>query len=213
MREIVSSGRLEILRWPTFPDYRAEVEHLCQSSEFSPIWLRQGQPTPAATQMIRVLQGADNDGLRARDYDASRWQERLARLQNRHTAATSAGFDVALTVCTMRYLSDLRTGRVNPQQFNFSLAARPKGLDLANFIRTRLVGGTDMKRAIAGFEPPLPGYRRLRAALVKYMQLAKEDTGEPLPALPDAVEPGKPYNGIPPIVRIATPGGRYLRKV
>jgi murein L,D-transpeptidase YcbB/YkuD len=196
LREIVGSGRLENLRWPNFSNYRAEVERLYRESEFNPVWIRHGQPTSAATQMIRVLQGADNDGLRAEDYDASRWPERLTRLQNRHSNADEARFDVALTVCTMRYVSDLRIGRVNPQHFNFSLDVRPKGLDLPNFVRTHLAGGTDVKRTIAGIEPPLPGYRRLRTALVKYMQLAKQDKGEPLPIPASPVLPGKPYDGI-----------------
>jgi hypothetical protein len=46
-------------------------------------------------------------GLEPEDYDASRWNERILALQGSSSPAR-ARFDVALTICTMCYVSDLR---------------------------------------------------------------------------------------------------------
>jgi hypothetical protein len=44
-----------------------------------------------------------------------------------------ARFDLALTVCTMRYISDMRIGRINPKHFAFGLVVSQKKLDLPDF--------------------------------------------------------------------------------
>ena len=47
---------------------------------------------------------------------------------------TAARFDVALTVSTKRYVSDLRIGRINPQHFDLGLSSEQKKYDLAHFL-------------------------------------------------------------------------------
>jgi murein L,D-transpeptidase YcbB/YkuD len=198
--ELIRAGRLKDLRWPDFSDYRGEIAALYRNSNFHPIWIRAGRPTPQARQMIAILQQANNDGLRAEDYDAARWTERLARLNSRHAPSDETRFDLALTVCAMRYVSGLRTGRINPQHFHFAL--NPKEVDLSRFIETQLAGGKNLPVAIASLAPPLPGYGRLRNALVNYIKLAKEDDGEKLPVPTSRLVSGTPYAGVPRLARL-----------
>jgi len=202
LRAIVGAGRLEDLRWPNFPDYRVHVENFYRSSGYSLAWVRQGQPTPQALDMIEILQQADLQGLRAEDYDSSRWPDRLARLQTGHTMRDEAHFDVALTVCTMRYVSDVRVGRANPRYFQFRLKVGPKELDLSLFIQQYLVNGTDLKSELATIEPPIASYREMKKALLTYMQLAKEDDGEKLPDPHGIVFSGTLYDGVPRLARL-----------
>ena len=197
MRAIVASGRLEVLRWPNFPDYRLQVDSLYRRSGYSTVWIHKGNPTSQALEMISILRQADDKGLLAEDYDSAYWQERLAHLQASHTAADEARFDVALTVCTMRYISDLRIGRVNPRHFEFNLGKGPKRLDLPTLIQKRLVKGTNLKSVLAGVEPPSLEYAQLEKALVKYMRLAKQDSGEKLPDPHGIVFGGMSYDGVP----------------
>ena len=204
LRAIVASGRLEVLRWPNFPDYRLEVDSLYRRSGYSTIWIHKGNPTSQALEMISILRQADGKGLLAEDYDSAYWQERLARLKAGHTAADEARFDVALTVCTMRYISDLRIGRVNPRHFEFNLGKGPKRLDLPTLIQKRLVKGTNLKSVLAGVEPPSLEYAQLEKALVKYMGLAKQDSGEKLPDPHGIVFAGMSYDGLPRLVGIAS---------
>ena len=47
---------------------------------------------------------------------------------------------MALTVSLMRYLSDIRMGRVNPKHFKFGLDVRHKKYDLPQFLRQQIYG-------------------------------------------------------------------------
>jgi murein L,D-transpeptidase YcbB/YkuD len=192
---------LETLRWPNFFDYRLQLETLYRRSGYAPVWLHKGHPTPQALEMISILQKADSKGLVADDYDSARWPERLAGLQTQHTPSDEARFDAALTVCTMRYVSDLRIGRINPRHFEFGRDIGPKELDLTSIAESRLVKGTDLKSALANIEPTFAVYRELQEALVKYMLLAKEDDGEKLPTPRAFVLFGTPYDGVPRLAR------------
>ena len=121
LREIVTAGRLADLRWPDFADYRGDVQAFYDASGFAPAWSRNGQPTAQARAIIELLQQADGKGLGPDDYDAARWAERANQLSQPDGIAR---FDVALTVCLMRYASDLELGKVNPKQVKFSIAKK-----------------------------------------------------------------------------------------
>ncbi|WP_263367800.1 L,D-transpeptidase family protein [Edaphobacter bradus] len=191
---IVASGRLEDLRWPNLSDYRLHLTNFYRPSGYELAWVRDGEPTPQAVELIKILQDADREGLRAEDYDASRWADRLTSLKETHNDADQARFDAALTVCAMRYLSDLHVGRINPQHLGFEFDVSHKKLDLPHFVRQRLVNGSDLRSELAGVGPPFAGYQRLRDALQHYMELAKSDDGEKL-SNPILLPPGGQYEG------------------
>jgi murein L,D-transpeptidase YcbB/YkuD len=193
LRKIVQSGRLSDLRWPDFSDYRKHVENFYALDGYGLAWLRDGQPTPQARAIIEVLKQADQNGLNAEDYDGSRWAERLTRL---HQPEDLAHFDAALTVCLMRYVSDLHIGKVNPQHFGFGLSVESKKYDLPQFIRSQLVSSNDVGAAFEEVEPPFPGYRRTVAALRHYLEIAREDDGQKLPVPSKTVDPGSTYTGV-----------------
>jgi len=199
IREIVSSGRLSDLRWPDFSDYRVHLENFYKPSTYGPAWIQGNQATSQARALIEVLRQADSKGLRSEDYDADRWETRLQEL-NQSSAA--ARFDAALTICTMRYVSDLRVGRVNPRHFKFGINVERKKYDLAQFVRDRLANGGDVKAALDDIEPPFPGYKRTQAALQSYLKLMHEDDGEKLPDITQAIDPGKEYAGIARLTRL-----------
>lgn len=202
LHAIIASGQLHELRWPDFSDYRAPLDVLYHRADYDTLWMQDGSPTRQALQMISALQQADSNGLRAEDYDSSRWQERLATLQLPHSPQDDIRFDVALTVCTMRYVSDLHMGRPNPLHIEYGLKPNGKKFDLPGFIQTRLLWGMDLQAALASLEPPLPEYRELQRALVKYMRAAEEDDGEKLPDRRHIIFPGMTYDGVPRLVRL-----------
>ncbi|HEX8894944.1 MAG TPA: L,D-transpeptidase family protein [Terriglobales bacterium] len=199
LRQIVAAGQLSDLRWPDFSDYRVHLKNFYEPSGYSFAWIRDSQATPQAQVVIDTLQQADSKGLNAEDYDSSRWKARLGQLND---PASAAHFDVALTVCVMRYISDLHIGRVNPQHFNFALSTAGKKYDLAQFVRSRLVSGNETKAALESIEPPFAGYKRTQAALQHYVNLSQEDDGEQLPSLAKSINPGDEYSGVPRLTRL-----------
>lgn len=200
VRAIVASGKLADLRWPVFSDFKAEVDRFYRPA-YALAWLHGGKASAAAREMISILEGAADQGLSAEDYDGPRWPERVKLLQGKHTAADEARFDVALTVCAMRYVSAVRMGRVNPKHVHFAYDVGPKRIDLARFVRDELVAGKDAKTALAKIEPPYAGYRRAREALQHYMELAEEKQ-EKLSNPGRTLAPGEHYDGAPALAAL-----------
>jgi len=200
IQNLVSSGTLDGMRWPNFSDYRPWLQKFYQPTGYAPAWIQGSQPSPQALSMIELFKGAWRKGLEPEDYDTSRWDARLRALES--SAADPAGFDVALTVSTMRYISDLHIGRINPQHFKFDLSVEDKKYDLARFLRDRLLPSADVSTMLDGVEPGFAGYRRTEQALVRYVEFARIDDGEKLPASVKPVGPGQAYAGVPRLVRL-----------
>jgi murein L,D-transpeptidase YcbB/YkuD len=202
LRQIAAAGQLSDLRWPDFSDYRTHVTNFYDAGGYAPAWLNNNEPTQQAQTLIDVLKQADAKGLNAEDYDGSRWTDRLARLRQSPSPAERARFDAALTVCVMRYVSDLHIGRVNPQHFKFNLDVSAKKYDLPAFLRDKLIHGADVRAELEEVEPPFAGYRRTQKALQQYMELSRQDDGEQLPVPAKPVDPGGTYDGVPRLTRL-----------
>jgi L,D-transpeptidase YcbB len=119
----------------------------------------------------------------------------MTLLKGPHESDDEAHFDAALTVCIMRYVSDVHIGRINPQNMGFEFDVSHKKLDLPQFVQQRLVNGLDLRSELAAVEPPFPSYQRLRAALLHYMELQKGGDGEKVLDV-GGVSPGGQYAGI-----------------
>ena len=125
---ILTGGRLDILRRPRFEAYQTEIGEFYRSGGYTLKWVRNSRPTTTARGVIKQLQAADNKGLPAQDYDSPLWAERLAALEQPGRPASESQllqFDLALTICAMRYILDLHLGRINPLVFHSTLEAGP----------------------------------------------------------------------------------------
>jgi murein L,D-transpeptidase YcbB/YkuD len=202
LRQIAAAGQLSDLRWPDFSDYRIHVTNFYEAANYSAAWLNNNEPTQQAQTLIEVLKQADAKGLSAEDYDGSRWTDRLARLHQSPSPADRARFDAALTVCVMRYVSDLHIGRVNPRHFKFNLDVSAKKYDLPAFLRDKLMQGADVRAELDQVEPPFLGYKRTLKALQRYTELSRQDDGEQLPVPAKPVDPGGTYDGVPRLTRL-----------
>jgi murein L,D-transpeptidase YcbB/YkuD len=201
IQNLITTGNLEGMRWPNFSDYRTWLQKFYEPAGFAPAWLQGSQPVPQALSMIEVFKKAGEKGLDPEAYDASRWEERIRALQASATGPAVARFDVALTVCTMRYVSDLRIGRINPAHFKVGLSVEQKKYDLAQFLRDRILTASDLQAVLAGVEPPFAAYRRTELALARYIELARTDDGEKLPEVAKPIDPGQSYAGVQRLAR------------
>ena len=192
---LVSAGNMDGMRWPNFSDYRVWLQKFYQPAGYVPAWVTGNSPSPQAMSMMAVFRDAWKKGLDPEDYDSSRWQGRVLSLQGSNPDA--GAFDVALTVCTMRYISDLHIGRINPRHFQFDLDIQEKKYDLAQFLRNQLLPASDLPAVLDGVEPPYPGYRRTMQALQSYLELAQKDDGQSLPPIKGKLSPGESYAGVP----------------
>ena len=212
----IESGDSADLRWPDFGDYSKHLKKFYGFNGYSLWWIKGGEPTAQAKQLIALFREADRKGLSAEDYDGSRWDERLAKLRpetRQPIDIDQVKFDLDLTVCVMRYISDLHIGKVNPRHLAFALDEDARKYDLAEFIKDYVVSGVDVAGVLSRVEPQYPGYRRTIQALQTYLDLEKEDDGEQLPRIKKAILPGDVYCGVPRIVRLLRLTGDLPRGV
>jgi len=200
LHAIIQAASLADLRWPNFSDYDRHVEKFYESYGYALPWVRGMAPTLQAQGVIAELLKAEQKGLSAEDYDGPRWAERVAKLKpaaGSPSEADAVRFDAALTICVMRYISDLHIGKVNPKHFDFGLDIEAKKYDLPQFVKENVVDVPDVAAALAKAEPPYPGYRRTIQALDNYLELEKQWNSEPLalPAGKKALAPGDSYAG------------------
>ena len=201
LHEIAASGNLSDLHWPNFTDYRLHFQHIYEASNFAPVWLSNGKPTPQALGVIQALEASKQKGLNPDDYDASRWPDRLHGIDGSPTPDTLARFDAALTVGAMRYISDLHIGRVNPKHFNFGIDIEANKYDLPHFVTSKVVNATNVQSVLDGVEPPYNGYKATETMLQRYLQLAAQGDGPPVADVTKTVVPGDAYPGIPQLTQ------------
>jgi L,D-transpeptidase YcbB len=205
LRAIIQAGNLSDLRWPNFSDYDKHVQKFYESYGYSLPWVKGMEPSAQAQQVIALLLKAEQEGLSAEDYDGPRWSDRLAKLKPatvQPSEADAVRFDVALTVCVMRYISDIHIGKVNPKHFDFGLDVEAKKHDLPEFLKEDVVDATDLTGILAKMEPPYPGYQRTIQALHTYLEFAKEYEGKSFPAIQKTIAPGDSYPGVPQLIRL-----------
>jgi murein L,D-transpeptidase YcbB/YkuD len=199
IQSLAAAGTLPELHWPDFSDYRSAVVEFYSAGGWTPAWTTDGAPTAAALGMIDLFRQARLKGLNPGDYDGGLWAARLARLRSegaRAAPAEIARFDVAMTVCAMRYLSDLHLGRVNPNDVKFFLDAGSKKLDLAQTLRADFIGAADPAAIVTQVEPPYAEYQRAEVALAHYLELARDGDEPVLPPPAASVHPGGSYSAL-----------------
>jgi murein L,D-transpeptidase YcbB/YkuD len=96
----------------------------------------------------------------------------------------------------MRYISDLHLGLVDPRTLHRDFDSVVHKYDLAELLRQGVMPASSVKEALQEVEPPFPGYRRTIGALQKYLQLAKEEVPDPLPAVKKPIDPGQNYEAV-----------------
>jgi murein L,D-transpeptidase YcbB/YkuD len=182
LRAITSAETLPELHHANLADCRQNVQAAYEAIHYAPAWVHEGQPTAQALAVISALEDSQKKGLNPEDYDVSLWPARLAALKDgSRNADTVAQFDAALTIGAMRYLSNLRIGRLNPKPLVFGIDLDQKHYDLAQFLVQMVLTASNVQEALSKVEPQYLGYQRTETALQTYLMLAAQDHSEPLP--------------------------------
>ena len=213
IQQVVNSTELPILRWPNFADEQPDVKKFYEARNYQLAWTVDGQPTQQAAGLIQLFDDAALKGLNPEDYDASRWPERLERIEQIHknndtsSAAQDsvAQFDAAVTISAIRFLGDLHEGRINPETLNWDIdvPAKRAEFDVATFLNDKGVDSTNIPATVASIEPQNAMYRATENALPQYMALAKAQDAAPQPPLPGVaktVEVGGAYPALPQLL-------------
>ena len=203
LRALIESGRLSDLQWPNFSDRSDAVREFYAQAGYRLAWSQAGKPMAQATEMIGILEDADQKGLDNKDYDGARWPERLQALKSLSTAAESAliKFDVALTVSAIRYGLDLHLGKVDPKVLHKDFDPDIHTHDPGAYLWKNVVGAPSVKEALAPIESSYPRYQRTLLVLQKYMQMGKEEVPDPLSPAKKPITAGQQYADTAKLVR------------
>ncbi len=196
LRALIEAGTLPESRWRNFAEYQDHVRKFYDAGGYSLAWIQAGRPTPQASAMIGQFKQARFKGLDPQDYDAASWDGRLQKIRASAPASDLASFDLVLTFCAMRYISDLHIGRVNPHNFKFGLDVGAYTYDLPEVLRGQVIQAPDVNAVVQSFEPPYAGYQRTETALAEYLKLAAQGDGLGLPFPAKSVKPGAMYAGM-----------------
>jgi murein L,D-transpeptidase YcbB/YkuD len=195
LRTLVTSSKLPTLRWPDFRDVSGDTTKFYENRFYAPAWVNAAGPAAQARLVVSILQKAAQKGLNPEDYDASRWPAREEALAANATPEEIARFDLALSVCLLRYVSALDVGRINPQHLKFDLDLNHRVTDLPEFL-SQISQSDDIAPLLDKAEPQEDGYSRTSQALRTYLALAQQDLAEKLPVPEKPVAVGGTYAGM-----------------
>ena len=174
--------------------YREQINRLYESTNFAPLWIKGDEPTSQATYLIEAFRASRLKGLNPSDYGAESLATQSQSLKGASPAA-QASLDATLTLATMRYISDLRIGRINPKHLKFGIDVNSKKYDLPEFVTHQVANAGNVQSVLDQIEPPYVGYRRIETTLKQYLDLAAKGDGAKVPAGTKLVAPGDTYAG------------------
>lgn len=165
-------------------DERDWLDRFYAPVQYAPVWNKN-----SASIALAALHNAPSHGLSPLEYDA----DTLARQLSDGASLGSARFDVALTSAMLHYLADLRVGRVRSEYHTTLPDPRLRVYDPVERLRAALKANR-LAAAIEEAEPATPLYKRVKATLAQYRELARDPHAD-LPPLPPRtkVEAGAPY--------------------
>lgn len=136
-------------------------------------WLgANGRPLPAAAELVKALNEAEQDGLRSADYGLGTLQKLETSLQQGRMvdASALAESDLLFTDAYLQYASHLLAGRLSPRKVDPDWAIKPRSRDLAKVLNEALASG-GIAESLRNLAPREKGYTQLRETLQRYRQV------------------------------------------
>ncbi len=178
---------------------RVWIEQVYSPEDPGPVWFTAEGPRPSLSLALRELRAAADRGLAPEDYGVDLLEREIGALvASRADPDRLAHVDRAVTAKVLRFLSDLRFGRVRPQEVEPHYRATPRDAWFVTELRAA-VTRDGLAAMIDAVEPAFPLYVRLKRLLADYRLLAAEP-GIVLPPPPSArgkIVAGDIYAGVP----------------
>ncbi len=133
---------------------------------YQPVFMDEKGVNSRGTAILSRLQAAEEDGLNPSDYSASKPEAGADA-----TALARAELDLAVSALT--YARHAQSGRFNPTRIS-ALVTPTRETPQPEGVLATLAGATDANAALAAYNPPHPGYVRLKAALAASAAPASE---------------------------------------
>ena len=157
---------------------------------FAAAWLSLQGLSDQGQRLLKVLQSAQQDGLRPEEYHVRTIELFVEQMrifygqEKLPDPLQLARLDILLTDAFLRYAGDVAGGRVEAAKvYSKEWRTAPRSANLVEILQLSLESGQAVK-ALRDMLPDDPGYRHLRDYLAIYRQLAAEDGWPQLPEGP-----------------------------
>lgn len=151
---------------------RADIRAAYEANGNKPFWIDGKGWSAAALKLVGQLGRAGDDGLRPSDYPLP-----VFEASDRGSLAEA---DVRLSALAVLYARDARGARIEPRRLS-KLLTPTLSLPSATEVLSELTAATDPGAALAAYNPPHEGYRRLKAKLA---ELREHQDDTPLVRIP-----------------------------
>ena len=152
------------------------IQRFYTQRRFQPAWLNaKGKPLRLAGDLLKALDQAEHEGLRAWLYHSEAIRQNLRSLTMAFAPSVrqQADFDLLLSDAFLSYGLHVSTGRLDPKTVDADWSRRSPPFDMAymleNALQQKSIGAT-----LAKLSPTSPRYTQLRTALKHYRELAKQ---------------------------------------
>lgn len=192
---IVNSQQNALLAKPNFSKITEQLSNLYKQHNNQLLWLGVNRSETNIQQALTILKNAGADGLSASDYDAESLTVNLQLATSMPTSAVNelAKFDTALSIALLRFLNDLHSGRINPQQLDYPEPFGHKAkLDLAGLLKEAM-DQQSLPALPERLQPKLKQYQQLKQVLASYRQAPKGSAFQPL-IFDGALRPGQRHS-------------------
>lgn len=185
---------------------QAELKELYAANGYLPLWIEHSDRLSRnALEALTLLEGAAGEGLEAADYrpsDLDRMRGTLSGGGAHPSADDLAGFDVAMSVATLRYFHHLHHGRVDPRTIGLRLPVPIDRHDSAGLLRSALADRR-LTETAENLRPQFAQFAALRTMLARYRSLAAAapPRRDERPLVTAAVHPGAAYQGVETLCR------------
>jgi murein L,D-transpeptidase YcbB/YkuD len=133
---------------------------------FQPVWFTDAGLNARGQLMIQTIKSAQTQGLNPDDYNICFFERHC----DDELASQRLWVELLLTKSLIRYIGDMLTGRLSPQDMNLNWHIEQPPVDTKAWLEN-IVQADDFAKALESLQPPHEGYRRLHAALLNYLDL------------------------------------------
>ena len=156
-------------------NWHSETISLYSQSGYSPVWIVDNKVSKAAEVALSVLKTADTEGLNPTDYSGA--EKALKDFQSNKISAEEA--DVLITNELIRYINDIRVGRIPPGSTARTIKLKSPKTDAVKILQAALQDSSGNYQKLQQLAPDLNIYKQLRQLLAEYRQLAKDHSTVP----------------------------------
>ena len=152
---------------------RKAVLAFYKTNGFKPVWLSEGQLTPRATETLKTLSSAGEDGLLAKNY----LPEVLPGFDNPETsigsdAAKQARLDVGLTVAALHYARQISGGQFDPARMSLYNDLKPEAVNVEEALKALADPLQAPATYLQSLAPKHPQYAIFKAELARLSSTA-----------------------------------------